>query len=349
MIRRGVVPVFIPHRGCPNDCRFCNQHAITGSPSAMPQDIPKLVDGITHRFDLIEVAFYGGSFTAIPANERKAYLKVAKSLKDSGRIQGIRCSTRPDALDDDKVRELLEYDVDRVEIGVQSTDDAVLEANGRGCTTQDAREAVARLRAAGVKVGVQLMAGLPGATYASDVQSAVDVVSWQPDFTRVYPTVVLGGTALERDFKNGSYHPMDLAEAVQRCAGMAEVFYSADIPIIRIGLQEAGDDMVAGPFHPAMRDLVDNAYVIEGILKRLKAADIYVEDGLEGVTIFHPKAMVSVIVGQNKCGMERLRAFHRHVRLECWEKTDIGICLHTTKTGQVWLEPVIGPVKEERQ
>lgn len=317
--KRGIVPIFIPHKGCPHACVFCNQHQITGSASALPDQIETLVEGIKDNFDIVEVAFYGGSFTALPLDEQSAYLEVAKALKVEGKINRIRLSTRPDALNDSILAFLKDYWVDCIEIGVQSTSECVLEASNRGCTTKEAKEACERVKAYGFQLGVQLMVGLPGDTSTLDEETAKTVIAWRPNFVRIYPTVILPQTDLEVQFRSGAYKALTLDDAISRCALMARLFYEAQIPVIRIGLQEAGDEMVAGPFHPAFRDFVDTRVIVDWITEQFLENSIRPLDSTQVLRLICPKRWISVLMGQKKVGLERLKLLTTKVVVEASE------------------------------
>lgn len=258
-----IIPVFLPFGGCPERCVFCDQNRISGAHKLperaevtdMINDYLSTWKGAGRR----EVAFYGGSFTGLPEDLQELYLKCAGPFLADGRIDGVRISTRPDCVRSTTPVFLRDYGVDTVELGVQSMSDGVLEASGRGHTADDTRDAVALLKSAGMKVGVQVMPGLPGDTRETVLQTAVELAALEPDFARLYPTLVLRGTELERMFKSGEYHPWGLDEMVELCREALKIFEAAGVPVIKVGLhptEELKRNLVAGPFHPSFRQLL---------------------------------------------------------------------------------------------
>ncbi len=258
------IPLFIPHLGCPHTCIFCNQQTISGncgfSFEKTEQIMLRALETLGERAG--EIAFFGGSFTAIDRALMCSLLKMAKEQKDKGRIQGIRLSTRPDCINEDILDLLEEYGVTSIELGIQSTDDAVLAAAGRGHNKEDSQNACKLItqRKRFSLVG-QLMLGLPCSTPEREEQSALDICAWGVDGTRIYPTVVLKGTALATLYQNGSYIPLSLEEGVVRCASLVRIFEEHRVKILRMGLcAEEGvcRDLLAGCYHPAFGELVEN-------------------------------------------------------------------------------------------
>jgi histone acetyltransferase (RNA polymerase elongator complex component) len=257
-----VYPFFIPHAGCPYRCRFCQQqwvsgHAVAPSPAQVAEELPLLLpeqgDG--------EVAFYGGSFTLLEPVLQRDYLQRVRPFIARGQVSGIRISTRPDALDAEQLTLLQQEGVTTVELGCQSFSDEVLEVSGRGHGSQAAGQAVERLRSRSLQIGLQLMPGLPGAAPKEALQSLRQALDLEPDFLRIYPTVVLRGTVLEDEFQQGRYRPLTLDEAVDLCAEMLWHCREAGVPVIRLGLQATAalvpdQALVTGPYHPAFGALV---------------------------------------------------------------------------------------------
>jgi len=255
-------PFFIPHAGCPHRCRFCQQQRVSGQSRApSPQAVAQTLEEILPDSGVGEVAFYGGTFTLLPQEDQRAYLAAVAPFVRRHRVGGIRISTRPDALSSAAVALLRESGVTTVEIGCQSFSPEVLRAAGRGHGSHEAGEAVGRLRQAGLSVGLQLMPGLPGGNRSEALCSLRRALALAPDFLRIYPTVVLRGTALEEAFHAGVYRPMGLEEGVELCAELLWRCRRHATPVIRLGLQgspelERGGALVAGPYHPAFGQLV---------------------------------------------------------------------------------------------
>ena len=265
----GMIPFFIPHVGCPYVCTFCNQSRITGqsgishlTPAYIKDTITEYV-GSKRNDKYWEVAFYGGSFTAIHTDLQHQLLAPASEMLKSGIIDGIRCSTRPDAVGDEAITLLQSYGVKTVELGVQSMNYDILVDAKRGHTAEEVVEAVARLKKRGMTVGVQLLPGLKGETWETILETAIAVVKLEPDFVRIYPVLVIENTELADQYRAGEYEPLSTEQAITYCAFLKEWFESHNIEVIRTGLQStdelnSGDSLVAGPYEPAMGELVVN-------------------------------------------------------------------------------------------
>lgn len=312
-MKRVIVPFFISHQGCPHQCVFCNQRAITGKSGAIPT-AAELLAAIsdwrrTSAAESVEVAFYGGSFTLLPHELQKRLLLTLKPLLQSGEVSSVRLSTRPDAVDAAIAGFLRESGVTTVELGVQSMDDTVLSLAGRGHSAQDTFNAFSVLRDEGLQVGAQMMPGLPGESAAGAVASFRKILSLKPDLARIYPAVVLQGTELARLHRDGEYTPLLLEEAVQICKIMLQDADLAGIPVIRVGLQptddlSSGDELIAGPYHPAFRQLAQG----ERWFDLLKALIPEFSAGAR-LNIHAAPAEVSDVVGQKRKNMLRLEKF----------------------------------------
>ena len=255
-----IYPVFIPHAGCPHRCLFCAQDRSTGH-----ADIPS-ADGVRQWLETVlpaqsdgEIAFYGGTFTALPQEQQALYLDTATCHLDSGRVSGIRLSTRPDALDPGTLDRLSEAGVTTIEIGCQSFNDNVLAVSGRGHAAIDNIRSVQACLAAGFQVGVQLMPGLPGGDGEEAMRSLQQAVDLKPSFLRIYPTVVVEGTALAELWRAGDFTRWTMDQTIEICADMLLLCRKHDLPIIRMGLQQdpkLEENLLAGPYHPAFGQLV---------------------------------------------------------------------------------------------
>ena len=265
----GMIPFFIPHVGCPYVCTFCNQSRITGQSGIShltPDYIKKTITdyvGKKRNDKFWEVAFYGGSFTAIHCNLQHTLLAPAYEMLQQDIIDGIRCSTRPDAVGDEAISLLQSYGVKTVELGVQSMNDCILVDAKRGHTAQEVVDAVARLKRRGMTVGVQLLPGLKGETWETILETAIAIVELEPDFVRIYPVLVIENTELADQYRSGEYEPLSTEQAIKYCAFLKEWFEQHNIEVIRTGLQsteelDSGNSLVAGPYEPAMGELVVN-------------------------------------------------------------------------------------------
>ena len=262
-----IIPVFLPNLGCHERCLFCNQKAPSEGLSS-PSSVRNFIETSLNRFPSEkedrekQVAFYGGSFTAIHKDDQVRYLKEVQPFLASGLIDSIRISTRPDALDEEILSLLKEYGVKTVEVGVQSMIDEVLLLAHRGHCAADTVSAASRLNQWGFEVGHQLMIGLPGDSCDRFLQTLDQVIELKPDFLRVHPTLVLKGAPLEKLWRAGEYSPLSLDEAVQWLKKGILRLEKSSISVARIGLQptkELERDFLAGPYHPAFRQLIDSA------------------------------------------------------------------------------------------
>ncbi|MDD4548154.1 MAG: radical SAM protein [Syntrophomonadaceae bacterium] len=263
------IPVFIPHMGCPFRCIFCNQNKIA-SQAQIPEvsDVEHIVEQhlatIPRSETDIEIAFFGGSFTAISKDLQQQYLAAVNPYLKSGRVQGIRLSTRPDYIDKEILDFLFSWGVTVIELGVQSMHEEVLKASRRGYETDDVLKACKLIKEYGFKLGIQLMIGLPGDNYYRDMETTEQVLSINPDMIRIYPTLVVASTYLATLYHNGEYIPLELDEAIEISKDMLIQFQKKDIDVIRIGLQPSEDlrsegTVIAGPFHPSFGELVEQA------------------------------------------------------------------------------------------
>lgn len=265
-MRHKIIPIFIPHEGCPHDCSFCNQKKIAGK--ERPPDEGQIMEQIravrrSNQGSGLQytLAYYGGSFTAIDDERQVSLLRLAQKAKEDGLIESIRVSTRPDYLSERHIERLMKFGVDFVEIGVQSTDPEVNERAGRPTDQKLLQDGVARLRRLGISFGVQMMVGLPGDTPEKTYQTSVELLALQPESLRIYPCLILTDTLLEAWYRQGLYKPLELEEAIEWSLIPYVLFANRNIPIIRMGLhaseslQEEGV-FIAGPFHPGFGELV---------------------------------------------------------------------------------------------
>lgn len=258
--RRCILPIFVPHAGCPNDCVFCNQKRISGSLLPASAETVRLAVSALKPGSGYELAFYGGSFTAIPEAEQEALLAAAIPARESGAVSAIRVSTRPDAVTVEKLARLRRYGVETVELGAQSMCDEVLRRSGRGHTREDTVKAAKLVKDAGFALILQMMTGLPGSNDTRDIETARSIAALAPDGVRIYPTVIIQNTPLEDLWRAGKYREHTVEEAVCVCARILPIFDAAGIPVIRLGLNPSdelsGGAAVGGAYHPALGELV---------------------------------------------------------------------------------------------
>lgn len=287
--RHYIIPIFISHIGCPHQCVFCNQDKIAKEvenevkAKDVRDTVNEYLETIDHNNSTVEVSFFGGTFTAIDVNKQKELLAVAKEYKDKGLIDKIRMSTRPDAINGYILSYLKDYNVDIIELGVQSLDDEILRLSGRGHTVEDVVKASKLIKEYGFILGHQIMPGLPGDNFDKDIETAKKSIEMKPDICRIYPSLVIKDTPMEKMYERGEYKPYSLEQAVNISKEIYKLYTKANINIIRIGLQPTenitwGGDLVDGPFHPAFRELVEGSLICDNIKNSVnKDEDIIIE------------------------------------------------------------------------
>ena len=266
-----IIPIFLPALGCRERCLFCNQKALTEGPPSpfsvrnfVETSLAKIPNNKKNREK--QIAFYGGSFTAIHRDDQVRYLKEVQPFLASGLVDSIRISTRSDALAEETLSLLKEYGVKTIEIGVQSMIDEVLSLAHRGHRAEDTASATLRLRQWGFEVGHQLMIGLPGDTCNRFLETLDRVIQLKPDFLRIHPTLVLKGAPLENLWREGGYSPLSLEEAIDWLKRGLVRLENSSVSVARVGLQptlELERDYLAGPYHPALRQLIDSAFFFD--------------------------------------------------------------------------------------
>lgn len=308
MNNKRTIPIFVPHSGCPNDCIFCNQKKITGvsslvGPKEAEDTIVEALKTIPQNMD-IEIAFFGGSFTAIEIEHQAALLDIANKYRKNHNITDIRLSTRPDAINQEILDFLKLKNVTIIELGVQSLDEAVLLNSNRGHNSKCVYESSELILKNGFKLGLQMMLGLPGDTVDKVIYTAEEFIKISPHFVRIYPVLVIKDTGLESLFKSKVYEPWSIEQTVETCKEIYVRFSKKGIKVIRIGLQTSeditlGKDVVAGPFHPAIGELVYSSIfrdIIENVIIPEKL-DYYKE---RVVTLKLNKKHISKVIGNKK-------------------------------------------------
>ena len=312
MKKHAIIPVFIPHRGCPNDCVFCNQKVITArQPQVTEEDVRRTVDQYLSTLkgssvETIELAFFGGSFTGIPMEEQREYLRVAKEYKDGGIIDKIHMSTRPDYIDEEVLDNLAAYGADVIELGVQSFAPEVLQASDRGHSAEDIYRACDLIKAYGFELGIQLMIGLPEDSREKCIFSAKETVRIGPSIARLYPTIVIHDTELEHMYRRGEYRPMTQEEAVSVTKDMYRIIDGAGIKIIRVGLKSTdlvndGGLIKGNTYHPAFRQLVEGEMAREDLSSQLEALRAGRLEKGSRVTFLSSPSSFSNMVGNRRC------------------------------------------------
>jgi len=295
-----IIPIFVPHEGCPNDCAFCNQRTISGKINA--PDILEarktieeyLADGKKAE----QIAFFGGSFTGINVKKQNEYLALAKEYIEKGLVGSIRLSTRPDYIDRDTVERLISYGVKNIELGAQSMDEKVLLLAKRGHSSREVEKAARIINESGATLGLQMMTGLPGDSFEKCLYTATRFKELGAKETRIYPTVVLKGTYLEKMLENGEYTPQTVEEAVDISAKLYRYFKENNIYILRIGLPDGEDlreNYIAGAYHPSLGEMV----ISRDIRNRIEEES----QGREADVFVSPR-FLSKVNGNKKCNIK---------------------------------------------
>ena len=301
MPKQKILPFFIPMEGCPQKCIYCDQVAISGkaeSPTA--KEIKAAIAEFPPDSEA-EIAFYGGSFTCLSEDRQLYYLRAVQEAIAENKIGGIRISTRPDAIDKDVCSFLSAYGVRTVELGIQSFDQQVLTASRRGYTAEQAREACQLITEAKMRLGIQLMTGLPEDTAEKSLDSVSQSIEAGAKLLRIYPTLVLTGTTLAVLHNAGKYRPQTLAEAVECCRDMLIAAKAASLTVIRIGINPSAEvekALLAGPYHPAFGGLVKEA------MKKAQIISLLAEyDPKLTAVLFFPRADQPLVFGHNRAAM----------------------------------------------
>ena len=299
--KHGNVAVFVPHVGCPHMCSFCDQRSITGK-AEIPHraDVERICgqafEEIKNKSEA-EIAFFGGSFTAISRNYMLELLEAAKPFLGEGGFKGIRISTRPDSISEEILDLLKGYGVTTIALGVQSLDAWVLSANDRGHTASDVEKAAELIKRKGFTLGLQMMVGLYKSTPQLDRFTAERLIEWCPSEVRIYPVAVIDGTRLAELYKSGEYKTYELEKAVELCAELIMMFENEGIRVIKVGLHASDDvekKLVGGLYHPAFRELCDN-FIYRSLM--LKAVE---ETKPKSISFTVPKGQLSKALGQKR-------------------------------------------------
>ena len=313
-----IIPIFVPHAGCPHDCCFCDQKKISGhkEPPSV-EEIKKTVDSyldIIKNYSVVQIAFFGGSFTAIPREMQEMFLQAVNPYIREGLVDSLRLSTRPDYIDGETLSMLKSYSVKTIELGAQSMDDDVLIASGRGHTSTDTARAAELIRAYGFELGLQTMTGLPGASYESDLYTADRIIDLNPQLVRIYPTVVIRDTFLHKMYEKGTYNPPSLDKTIDLCAELMIKYENKKVKVIRMGLQSSdgisvGEDVVAGPYHPAFGQLVKSRIAYDKLAKMAEDNLANGKDDSESrvFTVSVPYKELSDYIGQKNVNVIRLK------------------------------------------
>lgn len=319
-LKHSNISIFVPHIGCPNKCSFCNQRYITGAFKAPTvRDVAIAVKNAqtNPNYDpkTTEIAYFGGSFTAINRNYMLRLLRVAHRFVKSGVVSGIRISTRPDAIDDEILTLLKEYSVTAIELGAQSLNDRVLRLNNRGHKVSDVVKAAKKIKEHGFELGLQIMTGLYADSDASALKTAEKVIEIKPDTVRIYPTIVLKDTDLEALYLDNIYKPQTLDNAVSLASKLYKMFTDNGIRVIRLGLHSIEKEAyIAGPWHPAFSELCQSQIMLNEVLSQINEKGNYI--------IYVGKSDVSKMTGQKRSNILHLET----KGIYCKVKPDNTLC-----------------------
>lgn len=301
------VSVFVPHVGCPNKCSFCDQRTISGSQSAptaeQVREICSKAVSQVKSLENAEIAFFGGSFTAIPEDYMIRLLETAHDFLGADKFKGIRISTRPDCIDEKKLELLKKYGVTSIELGAQSMKDEVLAANNRGHTAEDVRKASLLIKEYGFELGLQMMVGLYKSSQSDEFYTFNEILSLRPDTLRIYPVVILNGTELGELYKSGEFVPFEFETVVDMCADLISKAEENGVRVIKVGLHASEfveKDMLGGFYHPAFRELCEGRIYRRKFEQLLSGSCVYGKFSV-------PERELSKAAGHKKCNIEHFK------------------------------------------
>lgn len=320
MKKEYIIPIFVPHLGCPNSCTFCNQKTISGqSKQVTAKDVRDTIEYYLSNFKdnnkYVEVAFFGGSFTGIEEEVQEELLQAAFEYIKQKKVNSIRISTRPDYINKKILKRLKKYKVKTIELGVQSTNNYILSRCQRGHTFEDVKKASKLIRRKRFILGHQMMVGLPESTKLDEINTTKSLIKLKPKIVRIYPVLVIKGTKLEDEYKNNEYIPLTVNQAVERCKEIVAMFNKKNIKVIRLGLQNTNtidepghneSEVVAGPYHPAFRQLVESSMWYDSILNHIKQFNTKVKV----VEIRANPININNIIGHKKENIKKLNEIY---------------------------------------
>lgn len=320
MKKEYIIPIFVPHLGCPNSCTFCNQKTISGQAKQVTaKEVKETIEYYLSNFKddnkYVEVAFFGGSFTGIEEEVQEELLQAAFDFIKQKKVNSIRISTRPDYIDKKILKRLKKYKVKTIELGVQSTNDYILSRCQRGHTFEDVKKASKLIRRKHFILGHQMMVGLPESTKLDEINTTKSLIKLKPKIVRIYPVLVIKGTKLEEEYRNNEYIPLTVNQAVERCKEIVTLFNKKNIRVIRIGLQNTNtidepghneSEVVAGPYHPAFRQLVESSMWYDSVVEEIKQFNTKVKL----VQVRANPVNINNIIGHKKENIEKLNQIY---------------------------------------
>lgn len=320
MKKEYIIPIFVPKLECLNDCTFCNQEKISGQTIRITaKDVKQTIEDYLKNFrdnsKYVEVAFWGISFTGIDREVQIELLESVNKFIKENKVYSIRISTKPEHINKDTLKMLKKYHVKTIELEAQSTNNYILKKSKSGYTFEDVKKASKLIRRNGFKLGHQMMVGLPESTEIDEINTAKDLIKLKSKIVRIYPVWVVKGTQLEDDYNSGEYKPLTVEQAVERCKEITYLFRKNGINIIRIGLHSTeelttldhdGSKVVAGPFHPAFKQLVEGAMWYDSIAERIKSINTKVKK----VEIQVNSSDANIAIGYKSANIEKLKEYY---------------------------------------
>ena len=317
MKKEYIIPVFVPHMGCPYKCTFCDQKKISGEQKRVTaKDVKDTIEYYLSNFEdnskYVEVAFFGGSFTAIDTKIQVELLEAVQEYIKTRKVNSIRLSTRPDYINKEILKRLKKYHVKTIELGVQSSNDYILDKCQRGHSFEDVKKASKLIRRYGFTLGHQMMVGLPESNELDEINTAKAIIKLKPKLVRIYPVLVIKGTQLEEEYNSNEYIPLTIDQAVERSKKIMELFNKKNVEVIRLGLQNTDEisdpnseksQVIAGPYHPAFRQLVEDSIWYDKIVEEIKKVNAKVMK----VKIIANKNDVNNIIGHKKENVLKLK------------------------------------------
>ena len=320
MKKEYIIPIFVPHLGCPNDCTFCNQKKISGQKKSVTgEEVKGIIEYYLNNFKdqdrTVEIAFFGGSFTGIDTNIQEELLSAANEYIKAGKVDSIRISTRPDYINQDILDLLKKYNVQTIELGVQSANDFILNKCKRGHSFDDVKNASKLIRKNKIRLGHQMMVGLPESSQKDEIETAKKLIRLHPKMVRIYPVLVIKDTKLAEDYASGEYKPNTVEQAVETCAILLKMFENKKIDVIRVGLQNTDEicspenensQVVAGPYHPAFRQLVESRICYDEFAKKIQKLN----NKVKTVKVKVNGALINNFVGHKRENIKRIKELY---------------------------------------
>lgn len=320
MKKEYIIPIFVPHLGCPNDCTFCNQKKISGQKKSVTgEEVKGIIEYYLNNFKdqdkTVEIAFFGGSFTGIDTNIQEELLSAANEYIKAGKVDSIRISTRPDYINQDILDLLKKYNVQTIELGVQSANDFILNKCKRGHSFDDVKNASKLIRKNKIRLGHQMMVGLPESSQKDEIETAKKLIKLHPKMVRIYPVLVIKDTKLAEDYASGEYKPNTVEQAVETCAILLKMFENKKIDVIRVGLQNTDEicspeneksQVVAGPYHPAFRQLVESRICYDEFAKKIQKLN----NKVKTVKVKVNGALINNFVGHKRENIKRIKELY---------------------------------------